>query len=153
MPNIASVLKSEIARLARKELRDETQQLKKVSAQYRGQIAALRRRVEAMERQLGRLSKGQGRSRATSAPEAKATSEGASSLRFSAKGLAKHRQRLGLSAADMGALLGVTGQSVYKWEDAKARPRASQLPMIAAARALGKREAQARLAALAKKRA
>ena len=53
------------------------------------------------------------------------------------------RQRLGLSAAAMGTLLGVTAQSIYKWEDGKARPRASQLQAIAAARKLGKREAAA----------
>ena len=67
-------------------------------------------------------------------------------LRFSAKGFTKLRQRLGLSAAALGTLLGVTAQSVYKWEDGKARPRAAQLQAIAAVRKLGKREAAARLA-------
>ncbi len=70
-------------------------------------------------------------------------------LRFSAKGFAKLRQRLGLSAAALGTLLGVTAQSVYKWEDGKARPRAAQLQAIAAVRKLGKREAAARLADMA----
>jgi DNA-binding transcriptional regulator YiaG len=46
----------------------------------------------------------------------------------------------------MGALLGVTAQSVYKWEDGKARPRATQLQAIAAVRKLGKRAAAQRLA-------
>jgi DNA-binding transcriptional regulator YiaG len=58
------------------------------------------------------------------------------------------RQRLGLSAAAMGALLGVTAQSVYKWEDGKARPRSAQLQAIAAIRKLGKREAAQRLSAM-----
>ena len=65
-------------------------------------------------------------------------------LRFSAKGFTKLRQRLGLSAAAMGALIGVTAQSVYKWEDGKARPRSPQLQAIAAIRKLGKRAAAQR---------
>ena len=48
MPNIASILKSEISRVARKELRGETQALKKSNAQYRTQIAELRRRLQAL---------------------------------------------------------------------------------------------------------
>jgi len=43
MANIASLLKSEISRIARKEVRAETQTLKKASAQYRSDIAALKR--------------------------------------------------------------------------------------------------------------
>lgn len=143
MPNIATVLKSEIGRLARKEARSETEALKKASAQYRAEIAALKRRIAAMEQQFKRVSRG-GRSAASTAAPAE---EGATEdrRRFSAKGLAKHRQRLGLSAEAFGKLVGVTGQSIYKWEAGKARPRAAQVQSIAAIRALGKREVQARL--------
>jgi len=42
-----------------------------------------------------------------------------------------------------------SGQSVYKWEDGKARPRAKHLLAIAALRTMGKREAAARLEQLA----
>ena len=41
------------------------------------------------------------------------TEEAGTAVRRSAKGLAKQRERLGLSAAEMGVLLGVSGQSVY----------------------------------------
>jgi DNA-binding transcriptional regulator YiaG len=142
MPNIASILKSEIARVARKEIRGETVQLKKAVGAYRSQIAALKRRAQALEKQLRGLRKGGG---AKAAPvEAEDDSMGA--FRFSAKGLASHRKRLGLSAHDCGILLGASGQSVYKWEDGKARPRAKHLPAIAALRTLGKKEAAAILA-------
>jgi DNA-binding transcriptional regulator YiaG len=70
------------------------------------------------------------------------------SFRFSAKGLASHRKRLGLSAHDCGLLLGASGQSVYKWEEGEVRPRAKHMPAIAALRAMGKKEAAARLAQL-----
>lgn len=147
MPNITAVLKEEIARVARKELRGDTARFKKASAQYRSDIAALKRRIAELEKQLGKLSR---QSRTAGArSEAAEPGTGRSGLRFSAKGLAAQRKRLGLSAAQVAALLGVSGQSIYKWEDGKARPRASQLPAIATLRTMGKREANARLAALA----
>jgi DNA-binding transcriptional regulator YiaG len=139
MPNIASILKSEIARVARKEIRGETLQLKKAVSAYRSQIAALKRRAQALEQQLRGLRKGGG---AKAAPAAQADDdESMGSFRFSAKGLASHRKRLGLSAHECGILLGASGQSVYKWEDGKARPRAKHLPAIAALRTLGKKQA------------
>jgi DNA-binding transcriptional regulator YiaG len=141
MPNIASILKSEIARVARKEIRGETLQLKKAVGAYRSQIAALKRRAQALEKQLRGLRKG-----GAKAEPAQADDEEMGSFRFSAKGLASHRKRLGLSAHDCGILLGASGQSVYKWEDGKARPRAKHLPAIAALRTLGKKQAAAILA-------
>ncbi|MBC7375831.1 MAG: helix-turn-helix transcriptional regulator [Burkholderiaceae bacterium] len=144
MPNIASVLKEEIARVARKESRGDNLKLKKSSAQYRADIAALKRRVTALEQMVARL----GKSSRRAAPAAAASEDGRSKLRFSAKGLASQRKRLELSAAQVAALLGVSGQSIYKWEDGKARPRASQLPAIATLRTMTKKQAAARLAEL-----
>lgn len=147
MPNIAVILKNEISRIARKEVKAQTQDFKKASAQYRSQIAAMRRRVDDLEKQLRRARKSAGAAPA----KAESTDEdGPRNLRFSAKRFAAQRQKLGLSAADFAALLGVTGQSVYKWELGKARPRAAQLAAIASLRGIGKREAAARLEALAK---
>lgn len=143
MPNIASVLKSEISRVARKEVRSETLGLKKAVGAHRAEIAALKRRTQALEQALRRLSK----SRSNAAPVA--ADEGPSrTLRFSAKGLVSQRKRLGLSAHDCGLLVGASGQSIYKWEDGNVRPRAKHLPAIAALRTLGKKEAAARLGAL-----
>ena len=67
------------------------------------------------------------------------------SARFSAKGLRVHRERLGLSADDFGKLLGVSAQSIYNWEQEKARPRAELLAKVAALRGIGKRDAKSRL--------
>lgn len=145
MPNIASVLKDEIARLARKEVRAQTEELKKASAAYRGHIAALRRRVDELERQLKRANRSGGRAAAGASAEERDDDEGSTRRRFSASRLAAQRQKLGLSAADFAALIGVSGQSVYKWEHGESRPRAKQLEAIASLRGLGKREAAARL--------
>lgn len=141
MPNIAAVLKDEIARIARKEVRVQTEEFKKASAHYRTQIAALRRRVDDLERQLKRV----GKTTARSSPSGEDEQENGTPRRFSSTRLAAQRHKLGLSAAEFAALLGVSGQSVYKWEHGESRPRARQLEAIAALRGIGKREAAARL--------
>ena len=143
MPNIATILKQEIARVARKEARADTQQLKKASAHYRSDIAALKRRIATLEKLVGRLGKA-----AAKTPPVAMTDEAASSFRFSASGLQAQRKRLGLSASEAGLLLGVSDQSVYKWENGKTRPRASQFASIAALRNLSKKQAAARLGEL-----
>ena len=142
MPNIASILKSEISRLARRALRSETLTLKKLTGAHRTEINALKRRVQELEQELRRL-------RRTTPKAPKAVNVEAvppSGLRFSAKGLASQRRRLGLSAHDCGLLIGVSGQSIYQWEEGKTRPRARHLPAIAALRSLGKKAAGAALA-------
>jgi DNA-binding transcriptional regulator YiaG len=82
-------------------------------------------------------------------PSAKAARVETSRIRFSAKGLVALRRRLGLSAADLGALMGVSAQTIYNWEAEKSRPRQQQLDAFAALRGIGKRQAAARLQELA----
>ena len=137
MSNFASVLKEEIARVARKEIRRETSSLKKASAAYRSEIAALKRRVLGLERQLRRVGKGAGAAPAVAAND-DSLSQG---TRFSARSMAAQRRRLGLSAAECGLLIGASAQSIYNWEEGKARPRAQHLPAIFALRNLGRRQA------------
>lgn len=137
MPNIASILKAEISRVARKEVRSEIETLKKASVAHRSSIAALRREVSGLEKELRRIAKGSARNAPAADLEG---SESGPPRRFSATRLAAHRGKLGLSAADYGKLVGVTGQAVYNWEQGKARPKAEQLQRLVAVRALGKRE-------------
>lgn len=145
MPNIATVLKDEIARVARKQVRSEIASLKKATATYRLEIASLKRRVQVLEQQLRRLG--------NAVPRAKPAGHEdthSSAIRFSAKGLASHRKRLGLSADECGLLVGASGQSVYNWEAAKSRPRTVHLAAITALKTIGKKEAAVRLNALQK---
>ena len=140
MTNIASVLKAEIVRVARKEVRGQTQSLKKAVSTHRTEIAALKRRTQALEQELRRL----GKAAAKAAPAAPADAA-PRPLRFSAKGLASQRARLALSAHDCGLLVGASGQSIYNWEAGKAAPRQSQVAALAALRGLATREAISRL--------
>ena len=136
MPNIAAMLKQEIARVAKKQVRAEVEPLKAVNAQHRKTISALKAQVTTLERRIVTLS------RAKTPAATDADKEPVSTVRFSAKGLKTHRARLGLSAIDFGRLLGVTAQTIYNWEQEASRPRAEQLNRIAALRKMGKREVQ-----------
>ena len=118
--------------------------LKTASAQYRSDIAALKRRVLALEQQLSRIQKS-----VPKKPDMAVKSGVNSRVRFSAKGLRTLRQRLGLSANDMAKLIGASGQSIYKWETEAAHPRKQQIAAIVAIRGFGKKEAAARLEKLA----
>ena len=142
MPNIGTLLKQEISRLCRRQIRSEVTTVKKASAAYRRDIAALKRQVQALERKSAVLAK-----RAATVANAPASLPDRP-VRFVAKGLRSLRTRLGLSAKQMSLLLGVSEQSVYNWEAKKATPRKEQLAAIIGMRDLGKREAQERLDAL-----
>jgi DNA-binding transcriptional regulator YiaG len=140
MSNVASVLKSEISRVAKREIRAELQSVKKSSARHRADIAALKRAIGTLERQLRQAKK-----LPTVTSDSDAGSEDGPKRRYSAKRLAAHRAKLGLSAENYGRLCGVTGQTIYKWEQERARPQAAQLEALARIRGIGIREASARL--------
>ena len=144
MPNIASLLKEEIARISRKQSRSETEQLKKASAHYRSEIAQLKRRIQALEQQIKRLGKSSGRGGGASAA-AQEDEESGRQIRYSAKSLASQRKRLGLSAAALAKIIGVSALSIYKWESGNTRPRRKQIEAIAALRHMGRRDVQKRL--------
>jgi len=143
MPNIATILKQEIARVSRKEVRSDIAGLKQASSRYRGEIAALKRQLQVLERQIKQLARG------AASPKAEAAKsdedESGPHRRFSAKGLAKHRERLGLSAADFAKLVGVSSLSIYKWESGHARPRARYIESFARVRDMSRPEALAKL--------
>ena len=152
MTTFADSLKKEIARVARKELRDEIGALRKVSLQQRSDIAGLKKQVKALQTQINQL----GRARhepLRSAPPA-ASVAGAVVPRgkpgrkvvFTAERLKTQRARLGLTQEQMARLLGVSSLSIWKWESGGAVPRASRVPRILQLLALGKREALALVA-------
>ena len=143
MPDVAAVLKEEITRLARKEVKQQVGPLRKTIAEQRRTIAALRRQVAALARNQAFLQQQENR-RFAEAPKVDA----AKGVRFSARGVKVDRKRVGLSAKDYGLLVGVSEQTIYNWESGTSKPRAKALAGWAAVRGIGKREAATRLALL-----
>ena len=136
MPNIATLLKDEITRLCRKEIRSQLEPVRTASSNHRRDIAELKRRIGHLEKQNTKLRK--------QMPEVSPEPAGdGRQLRFVPKGLISLRKRLGLSIEAFATLLGVSPQSIYNWQTGKTVPRRAQLEKLAATRSMGKREAQA----------
>ena len=138
MANIATVFKEEISRLSRKEVRGETDNLKKSSAQHRSDIASLKRRVDALEKQLSRLTK-----QVSTQVDVTSTPDVKTRTRFTAKGFKTLRLRLGLTAEVLAGLLDVSAATIYGWEAGKSKPREAQLVKIVALREMGKKDVAA----------
>ncbi len=141
MPNIASVLKDEIRRLARKEVRQQIVKTRRAAVHHRRQIAQLKRLIALQDRKIKVLE-----SREPGEAPAAETDEGIPpGTRFSARSVRAQRRRLKLSAEQYAKLIGVSPQTVYHWEQGKSRPRRAQLAALVAVRSMGRREALQRL--------
>ena len=140
MSNVGTVLREEIKRLSRKEIRSQVDPTKKFAAQHRRDIAALKRQETQLERHVTLLSRKVVGKRMEVLPDTVAKP-----VLFSARRLHSQRNRLGLSAIDFGRLLSVSAQTIYNWEHEVTRPRSEQLGKLAALRGIGKREVAARL--------
>lgn len=136
MPNIASLLKDEIIRLTRKEFRQQVEPLKKQILAQRKQLTSLKQEVETLRRGVKAASKG---SRQAD-PVKKDPNAPAAAIRYSAAGLRKLRERLGLSRDAFAPLLGASSQAIYNWEQTDTRPRQEFLEKIAALRGLSKKQ-------------
>ncbi|MGA2622052.1 MAG: helix-turn-helix domain-containing protein [Thermoguttaceae bacterium] len=145
MSNIAAVLKDEIRRLAKREIKAATSATKQAVAQYRRDIAKLKRELQQQQKKTAFLE-AQERKRLRQ-PQAVEEDE-LEGVRYSARSVRAQRKRLGLSAADYGKLVGVSGLTIYSWEHGKARPRKAQIAGLVAVRGIGKREALKRLEVL-----
>ena len=140
--NLMSVLKAEISRLAKKEAKREVAPVKKVNASYRGLIAGLRKRIDSLEKELAGVKR--------SAPKAEkvlaSKTEPQGRFWITGKGVKKLRQRLGLTQAVFGKLIGVSVPTVVNWEgtDGKVEIRRKEtMARIQGLKGKGKREVAA----------
>ena len=143
MSALSKQLKDEITRVANRTVRENAMAMKKTLAQQRADNAALKKRLSVLERALKQLSKGAGSANSVQAAPA------VQRARFRSSGFATLRKKLGINAAQTASLLGVSDQSIYKWEQGRVRPRAAQLEAIVKLRKMGKRAVHKRLAELA----
>ena len=154
MADLMGTLKAEISRLARKEIKKQTADLKKACSQNYHTIVVLRRTVADLERRVAQLTGGSSTIKTQTTFATRSSKESGNAgdsdgktIRFSGTRLKKHRKRLKLTAADYAQLLGVSPLSIHNWETGKSRPRASYMPTLAELRGISRREALKRLEA------
>ena len=167
MATLANVLKEEIVKLVRKEVRKHAAESAKLTTQVKRDVTALERHIQDLQRKLSAPQTQDGPKQTTSkktgskkkaaksrtgkaAGAASAPAQQSARTPFSPAGLKASRERLGLSADNYGKLIGVSGLSIYNWESGKARPRESNVEALTTIKGIGKREAAKRLEALAK---
>ncbi len=126
MSNLQSVLRQEIQRLARREVRSELEATKKAVAHHRREIAELKRRNTALERTVSYLQ-----SRETKRLKAEPSkTEPPQGTRFSVRSLQAQRRRSGLSQKDYASLVGDSTQTIYNWESGSTKPERKHLATV-----------------------
>jgi len=151
MPNIAGVLKAEIARIAKRAVKADILPARKQAIQMRHAIAALKRTVGEIQRELAPRIKEMKR-QTVAAVQSPAAPEGKRVWVFS-KGIRSLRKRLGLTQAELAMLVGVSDQAVTQWEgkDGRLSLRKLTLQSVLAVRNLRAKEARECLEILAAK--
>ena len=145
MPNFQSVLRQELRRIARKEVRSELEATRKAVAQHRRELAELKRRNRALERTVSYVQ----------SRETKRLKAGGANLqpppgtKFSVRSLRAQRRKSGLSQQDYASLVGASAVTIYNWEGGRSKPGRKHLATLVSLRGIGKREARQRLELLA----
>ena len=136
MAQIESIMKSEIIRLARRELRKVSvplahniRSLKRTISQIRKTILALQRLTAAQQKELKKKK-----------VLLKATPEEVKKSRFSPRLIRSLRKQLGISQKELATLVGVTVGAVHMWESGKFMPKEEKKGVMVALRKLGRRD-------------
>jgi DNA-binding transcriptional regulator YiaG len=134
MGKMEQVLRSEIQRLARKEIRAASGPLAK-------QVRELKREVKKLSKALEARSKEAASEKSKAAPPAlKADPAEVEKARFSGNLVRKLRKRLGISQAELATLADVSGTTISFWEQGRTRPSDESKAVIVALRKLGRRD-------------
>ena len=120
MPNLMKELKSEITRLAKKEAKKATSPLQKRTVAIGQSLAASKRRITELEKEVTKLKKLIKESRPTTPPVSSAEVKKA---RFGPTLLKSQRKRLKINQHQMAKLMNVSVYSVRAWEQGRSKPR------------------------------
>lgn len=142
MPNYASVLNDEIARIARKEVKAQVAPVAKRALELRKKVSSQARQIAALESKLDKLEKELG---IEDVIPVTLSEEDINKARVSAKYIANVRNKYELSRNDMALLLDVNANSIYLWETGRATPRNEAKAKIIQLRDMGKRKVNALL--------
>jgi DNA-binding transcriptional regulator YiaG len=146
MPNLSQILKAEIARISRKEVRASVNPLRSANFLLKRTVAALKKKVSVLESGSKRLDAMQNVLQEKTNESTIAQGADAK-IRVTSRTIKALRNKLGLSQDSFALLLGVSGQSVYVMErkGGRLRLRSATLTKLLALRGIGKREAARRV--------
>ncbi len=136
MGKFAGIIKSEIVRLARREVRKTLVPLGRDVRSLKSTVSQLRKTVLALERLAAQQQKELGQRKVP----LEATPEEVKKSRFSPDLIRSLRRHLRISQKELAILAGVTVGAVAMWESGKFKPKDEKKAVIVALRKLGRRE-------------
>jgi DNA-binding transcriptional regulator YiaG len=142
MGKLEGIIKDEIVRLAKREVRKITVPVAKDVWLLKTTLWKLRRTVSSLERFTAHQASELKKSRIP----LEATSEEVKASRFSPRLIRSLRKRLGISQKELSILAGVTVGAIHQWESGIFVPRAQKKSVLVALRKLGRRRVRELLA-------
>ena len=136
MSKMGSVIKSEIVRLAKGELRKISIPLKRDVRLLKGTVSQLRKNVLALQRFAARQEK----QRPEHEVPLAASPEEVKKSRFSPRLLRSLRKKLGITQKELAILAGVSVGAAHLWETGKFRPKDNKMGVVVALRKFKRRE-------------
>ena len=139
MGKVETIIKSEIVRLARREMRKNALPLGREVRSLKSKVSQLRKTVLGLQRLAARQGKEMGKEKVHlgAAPEEVKVS------RFSPRLIRSLRKRLGVTQKELATLANVTVGAIYQWEKGIFDPRGEKKGILVALRKLGRREVKA----------
>jgi len=138
MGKVEAIIKSEIVRLAKREMRKTSFPLSKDVRLLKAVVSKLRKTIATLERSVARQAAETGKERT----KLEATPEEVKISRFSPRLIRALRKRLSLTQKEMATLTGVTVGAIYQWEQGIFEPRGQKKAVLVALRKLGRRDAR-----------
>ena len=137
---------AEVARLVRKQVKDDQAALKQSDRKQREEVSALKQEVKSLSTQVRSLTKQLAKLEAlvqSQVPQKEPrTPRSSSGFVFNHEALIAKRHELGLTQAQMAQLLGVSNLTVYKWETGAVQPRDKKLARLQEVLKMRSRQAQ-----------
>jgi DNA-binding transcriptional regulator YiaG len=134
MGKLEGIIKSEIMRLAKREIRKVSVPLSRDVRLMKSTVSKLRKAVLTLERLTSHQQKELGKKEVP----LKATPEEVKIARFSPRLFRSLRKHLGITQKELAILAGVTLGAVNSWESGRFRPKQEKKAVIVALRKMGR---------------
>ena len=141
MAKIESIIKSEIQRLAKHEVRSVYRPLRKEVWGLKLKLSNLIKNFAVLDR----MAKGLAKTKSTE-PKLEASPEEVKASRLTPERIAGLRKKLGISQRKFGILMGASLGAVQSWEKGKFKPQGEKKAALVAMRKLRKRDVRKMLA-------
>ena len=145
MGKVERTMKSEIQRLAKREVKAVFSPLKREVWAMRLKLSGLSKSFASLNRQTKKLRLAEGK------PKLEASPEEVKASRITPERIRNLRVKKGLSQRELGVLTGTTIGAVLSWEKGKFKPRGDKKAALVALRKVRKRDVKKMLAEKAEK--